>query len=483
MGYMSVGDHVVGTRPRSAGAARPPGGAGADDSPAAQARGTREARMVELDVSPDDLDVSLQDLDASGADLAQSLQGLDASRPDLGVSPATFDRNLDVVHGPLRRRFDRIVAEGRWPLICYGGTRIALMLLAIVAAQVFSFVHHGTNTLSHELANWDGRWYINVDVRGYPRFQAPGQSTLGFLPLFPIVNWIVSHLLDSSYLVAGVIVSGVGGLVSTVLVQRLATQWWGPQTARKAVLLFCLFPGSVVFSMNYSEGLLIPLVAGCMLALSHKRWALAGVLAAFGTAVGADALCLIPMCAAASFVEIRRHGWRDPAARDSLIAPVLAPVGAALFAAFLWAWAGSPMASYIAQRTGWHEQTSPFAIPHQVDLLAHEIGFHFAVWHVNLNVVVGLLGTVFLVFALRYLWRERTALPLEVLVFTGCMTFLMVTSWSVPPNPRMLITAFPLVIVFAKYLHGQAWRRCLWITGCAFVVMSVLTFTGSLLRP
>ena len=76
---------------------------------------------------------------------------------------------------------------------------------------------------------------------------------------------------------SGVIISGAGGLVTAVLVQRLAKGWWGEAAGRRAVAIFCLFPGSVVFSMAYAEGLMLPLVAACILALQKRRWLLAGI--------------------------------------------------------------------------------------------------------------------------------------------------------------------------------------------------------------
>jgi hypothetical protein len=52
-----------------------------------------------------------------------------------------------------------------------------------------------------------------------------------------------------------------------------------------------------------------------------------------------------------------------------------------------------------------------------------------------------------------------------------------------PPNPRMLLCAFPLLIVLAARTKGRAWRRMIYLTCVALVVLSPLTFTAKLLRP
>jgi hypothetical protein len=59
----------------------------------------------------------------------------------------------------------------------------------------------------------------------------------------------------------------------------------------------------------------------------------------------------------------------------------------------------------------------------------------------------------------------------------------MVTAEYVPPNPRMLITAFPAVIVLAYYLKGRAFGWLLLTNGVLLAGLSALTFVGITLRP
>lgn len=402
-------------------------------------------------------------------------------------------------------RFRRRFEELRWALTIYASTRIALLLLAIVSAAIFSdktiavgpmHVHHPLvvrESLSQELANWDGWWYVHIATSGYPTHVSHLQTTLGFFPMYSLLMWLTAHALFSSYVVAGMVISTIGGLVATLQVQRLTTRWWGPEVGRKAVALFCLFPGSIVFSMVYPESLLLPLALGCMLALGQKRWVLAGLLAGLATATGPDALPLVPMCMVASYRELRSHGRWDRVALRSLIAPVLSPAGAVAFAAFLWAWTGSPFANLIAQRYGWHEKTTPFAIPDQLLALLHELGLRFNWWvirtgtgkapPIDINRIVVLLGTVFLVVGLAWLWRERKTVPPEILVYSAFVAILMLTSSHVPPSPRLLLTGFPVVVVYSKRLQGNVWKMAIVVAGGLLLILSALTYVGTALRP
>ncbi|MGH3266756.1 MAG: glycosyltransferase 87 family protein, partial [Trebonia sp.] len=326
---------------------------------------------------------------------------------------------------------------------------------------------------------------------GYPSHVSYGQTTLGFFPLFPLTMWPLKEVLSLLYpynpqlsaTLAGAIVSGTGGLIATVLVHRLAEGWWDRETARRATILFVLFPGSVVFTMVYSEGVLLALVAGCLYALERRRWLLAGVLAGFGTAVQPTGLVLGPVCLLAAMLEIRRRGWTRAGLR-SLVAPALSVTGVGCFMLFLWLWTGNPFANYIAQHHGWSETTTPLSLVHMATKLGGEISFsHFNEPTINLNLVGGLIGAVFLLLLLVLLWRSRREVSAPAIAWSLAIGFLAFTSSEVPPNPRMLITAFPALVMVARYARGKWFSVIAWINGGLLVGMSLLTFFGLTLRP
>ena len=204
------------------------------------------------------------------------------------------------------------------------------------------------------------------------------------------------------------LISGVGGLVATVFVHRLAEGWWDRETARRATILFIVFPGSVVFSMVYSEGLLLPLAAACIYALERRRWVLAGILAGFATAVQPVGLVLVPVCVVSALLEWRRWGWSVRPARRAFLAPLLSVTGVGAFMAFLWAWTGNPLATYIAQHHGWSETTTPLSLWRMAEKLADEVDFsHFNQPTINLNLIIGLIGGV----VLLRMARARLLLP------------------------------------------------------------------------
>jgi hypothetical protein len=366
---------------------------------------------------------------------------------------------------------------------------LASRLLFLAIAGVDALTQH--QSLASQMGNWDGVWYLRIAAIWYghniPTFDK-NYMDIGFMPLFPMLIWLVAHVTQIGNFGAGIAVSMVSGAIATVLIGKLAEEWWGERAARRAILFWCFFPGTIVFSMVYSEGVTLSLVAGCLILLKQKRWVAAGLCAGFATAIAPVALAVVPVCLIASWQEIRARGWTDPQARRSLIAPILSPFGAVGFAIFLWSWAGSPLADYTAQHVAWDEHSTPFAIPKLVGSLVRQI-FIDPLPHrhgpggIDLNGVLALFGTAFLVWGARILWRHRQRVPLTALVWTGFVAVLTLTSSGTPPNPRMLVVMFPVVMAVGAHLPEFRYKRAMVVNIASTLVMSYFTYVGMWLRP
>jgi hypothetical protein len=273
--------------------------------------------------------------------------------------------------------------------------------------------------------------------------------------------------------------------------------------------------------MVYSEGITISLVAGAMILMQRRQWPWAGVCAGFATAVAPAALSAVPMCAVAALIAIYRRGSDGVEARESrlelgrrgargrearrallasvrrglgdregrraLLAPILAPAGAVGFGIYLWIWTGSPLSDYTAQHIEWSESTTPLAVPHVAlhfirELFVAGVGAH-GPGGVDLNDALALAGTCFLLFGFRLLWQHRARVPAAAWVWTLCVSLLALTSAKTPPNPRLLVLAFPVVLAFGAALSRRGHRRAMWWVLFATVVMSPITYVGMWLRP
>ena len=61
--------------------------------------------------------------------------------------------------------------------------------------------------------------------------------------------------------------------------------------------------------------------------------------------------------------------------------------------------------------------------------------------------------------------------------------FLAVTSENTPPNPRLLITAFPALLVMVCYVKDRGFKWLIALSTVFLIVMSAVTYVGFALRP
>ena len=110
----------------------------------------------------------------------------------------------------------------RYPLGVYAISRVFYLLIALADLAVRG------GSISDGVSNWDGKWYLLTVTYGYPHTIWHLQDTLGFLPLFPMLIWVVGRPflaaglpLHTSYVLSGTIIALVTGALATVLVGRL----------------------------------------------------------------------------------------------------------------------------------------------------------------------------------------------------------------------------------------------------------------------
>lgn len=341
------------------------------------------------------------------------------------------------------------------PLQAYAWSRLLTLVVAVLGgARV------GVSVIGF-LNRWDAGWWILTARQGYPAVvpTAGGtvaKSTLAFFPLFPGLIRATTFLLPVSAATAGILVSVAAGAVSVVLIHRIALRLTTPLAARRAAVLFSFFPGAMVLSMPYSEGVMIALCAACLLALMEERWTAAGLWGLLATASRASALAVVPACLWHAVRAARRDGsWRP------LAAPALAPIGALAFVGFLWARTGDAVALLHAEKA-WGT-TPGFARATRI-LLADFVRAPFTdplAATVTLSVLVAAGAGVML---LRRRW------PVCLSLYTLSVLAISAASRTDGLRPRDVLTAFPLFLAVGDGLPGRWYRPVVGLLAAALAV-------------
>ena len=370
----------------------------------------------------------------------------------------TSSTSTNLVSTP-RRQVVRALAVASGPaLAIYLGSRLVVLALLAIVAKVR---HHG---LGHYLTRWDSHWYIQIARHGYATAIPRGHGTvaqvnLGFFPLLPTLIRIAHWLTRLSFPASGEVVTFVVGAIAAVGVWWMVRDHYGETIATRATALVFFSPAAVVFSLVYSEGLIIALASITMLALRRQRWIVAGVAAALVTACDPVGCAIIVPCAVAAYAA-----WRGERDARAWWAPALAPLGISVFFLYLWAHTGSPFSWYLAQRTGW--QGGPMGT-----------GIFYALYRMSahgLHDLNSLAKTAAMLAAIGIIavWR-RLRPPLEWSTYAGAVLLFGFLSPIVGISPRLLLRGFPLFAIVAAGVSRQRFVVIVTLSAFAMCVLTV----------
>jgi hypothetical protein len=389
-----------------------------------------------------------------------------------GADGATLPRPVTVTEG---RTWRQAVTIG---LAAYVVSRLCMLAGAGVRASQLTVDAHDQlkppvspwNLVSGVFTQWDGLWYLEIVRHGYPRSIPPNityfqqEARAAFFPLFPLTVRAVDRVVPGGDTLAALGLNVLLGVAAMLVVGHLARRLYDNDVAERAMVLFAVFPGSVVLSYAYAEALLILLAALCLWFLLDERWVLAGVTAALASATRPNGIALVAACAVAALIAILRHrDWK------SLIAPLLAPIGFVAFQVFLMVHTDERWAWFRVQREAWREGTSfgGTAISNTLSFFTHPLA--------SPADALTALSLAALLLGLWCLWRKH--LPLPMVAYTAVIIVLMLLPATVTARPRFLFTAFPLFISAAAWWPRRdraIWDLMLVTCGAGLVALTTL---------
>lgn len=181
-------------------------------------------------------------------------------------------------------------------LLIFAASRVASSTVLIVTHAIS--VHAGRGfagfdqapDLADYLQAWDGLWYRQIAIDGYPGalpLDASGnigKNPWAFLPLFPLLARVLMEVSGLPFWLAGSIVSTIFGAAAAVVLYRMLAERIGNRQASWSAALFCLGPLSFLLQLPYAESTFLFLMFQALHSMISRRYVpmtLCGVLASF----------------------------------------------------------------------------------------------------------------------------------------------------------------------------------------------------------
>jgi len=348
---------------------------------------------------------------------------------------------------------DRLPVPWAFPLIVF-----AITWLLILAAWHGSAIIYGQgHPWTWHFLFKDANFYLGIAEHGYPVriwsgsrvrhwIGGPVAGRAAFFPLFPLLIRLTSYLTGGSCLIAGLIVSVLAGAASAVGVWALAARVSDRQVADRAVVLYCFFPGAMTFGMLYSEPLAVALGAAALLSLVERRWLLAGVIGAVGTAERPTLIILAAVSGVAAIQAIwTRREWR------ALLAPALTPLGMLAFFGYL----GHRYHDYAfwlqVEKAGWNQHIDWGVHTLRIVFWADPATAKYKVFNLVLMIMfIAAVAGIAMALAAR--------LPLPVTLFGVLVVLMCVITYGQSTKPRFVWSGFTLFIgAAAKWPKAIYW--------------------------
>ena len=199
-----------------------------------------------------------------------------------------------------------------------------------------------------------------------------------------------------------------------------------------------------------------------------RQWLVAGCAAGVATGVHPEALVLVACCLWAAGVAVRqdRDWW-------SLLAPVLSVAGVAAYFLYLWKATGDLLAWYHDERNQW----GGTGYYHDTVFVLRQSVTHPH----DLEAVVPALGLLFALAGLYLMVRWRP--PVIIWIYTVGILLSAFDSNMVGARPRVLLTAFPLIVAVARRVRPAAFGTVAAISGFLLATMTFLLFSVVLVAP
>jgi hypothetical protein len=355
---------------------------------------------------------------------------------------------------------------GRLAVATPGVLYLVVRGIGIAVYAFMAAANHGRINLHA----WDGDWYLQIARHGYLGVDSSFTDLYGhrtswtpmvFFPGYPLATKIVSFVCGGDFLVAGILVSVLGGVAAAYGVARLARGVSAaPRMEIVAVTLFAALPMSITFALTYPEALLCALTAWALVGMREQRWWLAGPCVLAAGYVSPMAAPLIAVAVVAAFRDALREtgGWWAP------VAGTFAPFG--MLGYLIWIAATTRSNYFAIQRAGWGNH---------VDFGVTTVRWLWQTITTNDSAFTVLTAILTVGFAVLTLLLVRQRPPWQVSVYTVLTLGMAIgTAGILFDLQRLLLSAFPVVLPLAAVIARQsrsavlAWTTSIVVFGLWF---------------
>ena len=373
-------------------------------------------------------------------------------------------------------------------LLLWFGTFILLNITGMIGARLLDLREGAGFHQNLSLYNvpgiwvrWDAGYYMTIAEHGYEA--NPGSA--GFFPFYPMLVNLVNRITGVNVYVAGMIVSNISFLASTLIFYKIARLIKDDHLyAMQSVLAMLLFPVSFFYFALYAESLYLLLsLLGVYMILKNQRFVGSGIvlgLASLARPVG----WLVDIVMLGEFIRRRRFDVKNIMFLG--LGLFLSILGVLLYVYYLYTIFGTFLAIPNAQShwprhwqfpwiTYW-EGIRTLMAPR---LIIRENWFAYAINAMDL------LFTSFAAFVIliSFSWARRNEFPWSLSIYSSVALLFFLSSQNELPTPmwgmsRWVGSLFPLYFVLGNMFKSKKIRALYYLGSTLLLVFFTAWWTS-----
>lgn len=289
----------------------------------------------------------------------------------------------------------------------------------------------GLNDLTfYDLANWDGRHFLQIAQIGYA-----DKIQYAFFPLYPLLINFISNLLKIDFIYSALLINFVSsfGIIYTFL---KLLQEYKDKNPVKTLIYFLIFPTSFYFVAVYSESLFLFLSLLTFFFAEKRRFLLSAFFASLSSLTRVTGIAVI-------FTLIFYVFYSKTTLKEKIVVVALSALGLFLYCVYLFIQTGSPFYFLVSELTWGRNITFPGA--NIRDSVFYIVGVGLKPESFTI-----LSDLIFTVFGLGMGLRAIRFLKPPLAVYTTLSLLIPLSTALLLSFPRFLVVIFPVFIILSK---------------------------------
>lgn len=383
--------------------------------------------------------------------------------------------------------FRTALKEAAWAFLFSRLTILLVSYIGIVLIPQFgtgSPLHCtlGIQTCIFMWYRWDAVAYTGIAHQGYSF-----TPDVAYFPLWPLLMHYGGLLLGGffplSYYLAGLLLANICFFFTLVVLYCLLTEDFEPSLARRALFYLSFYPYALFFFVGYSESLFVFLCVAVFLLLRRGKaldWWCAGALGFLAALTRSSGVLLAIPFLVMYIQQFWLPGKRDQSSvlqkLNAFVPILLIPAALLAYLAYLASTKGNPFLLQSEEVSYWHRH---FALLWDTfDLVARSILrgslFSLDVLKNGVDLAFTLLPLLALVLGWKRLPLHYSLFALAIMLFS--LSFPLGTVNPLASQPRYMMTAFPILVIFALWGKRTRFDQAYLAVAIALLAVNTILF-------